>query len=210
MASEEWDWFHYEELVDEGWGCVWRSFQNAIYRLVGRERRASVIPLDRMVEYAKIRASPLPFRSVFEHPPFRWIEPAHIRHLGECMTMSGLHPSSSRFVAVIPSDRSRHTSLFLKTEPTNYEQMVLDPGTDDEEGIRAIYRRLCADPERTAIVFDDGIMGLCLVSLDGGATVTVVDPHHTKRAITDRVLRNEDDFWELCRYGAMMAIITRH
>lgn len=206
MASAEWNWFHYEDGLDEGWGCVWRSIQNAIFRLVGRERRASVIPLERMVEYAKVRASPVPFRSVFEHPPFRWIEPAHIRHLRECLNVSGLVPQSMRFVAVVPTDRSRHTSIFLKTEPHDYEQ-ILD-SEDNSEDIRAIYRRLCADPDRTAIVFDDGIMGVCLVSLDGGESVTVIDPHSTKQAITDRSLRSEEDFLGLCRYGAMMAIIA--
>lgn len=180
------DWFHYEVGVDVGWGCLWRSYQNAL--LVALGDRAAVPTLQEMMDAL---TEPAARHRVMEVPPLRWAEPAILPKL--CLDLP-VEFECRCFLS--PANRD----LFQKTDPDDYVPM-------SARDAAVIFQRLSED-SRAAAVFDDGITGSCFFVQDNH--LVEVDPHCTTRGVVSSwnptIARST--FVEKCLAGAMIAVVT--
>lgn len=132
-------WKHYTE-VDLGWGCVYRSFQNAMLAT-----RHEVPSLEALMDAVDARALAL--------PPEHWIEPAMLR---------GVAPAGSRLGHVAwPLAPALKTTVDEYPEELTSEELFALAMTGDwavvlDDGVfgYCLYRGLCIDPHsmRTAVV----------------------------------------------------------
>lgn len=175
-----WAWFHYES--DAGWGCVWRSIQNALYRIVGLNRRMLVPTVQEMIGSLDYRTQALVNRA-----PRGWGEPAMTAGCGVVFRVG---------VTVDLFSFGHNANMYQKSRRTDYSILA---------DLRDLWDSLLSGP--CALVVDDGVFAVMICSLDG-ETAVVVDPHYTDYARTTK-LASFGDFERQFRNGAMIAKITK-
>jgi hypothetical protein len=156
--------------------------QNALYRVVGQNRRALVPTLEELITSLDRDTQELVNRS-----PGGWGEPAMASRCGALLR---------RGVSVELYSFGFNVNMYQKTDRTEYPVLA---------DLRLLWDSVLAGP--CALVVDDGVFANMICSLDG-ETAVVVDPHYSDYART-RSLRTFDDFAGHFRHGAMIAKICR-
>lgn len=182
------DWFHYQEGVDVGWGCVWRSLQNVLFALMPPPRNRSKIP--DLFQVMDSLQKPQDYNRVHFGQPRYWGEPS-------------LAARASVVGEILPSCRVRcfyygyNDYMFSKSPQTDYHAI-------DKTGVGHLWNQLLMT--HTAILIDDGTFASAIV-YEPGHVPFVVDPHSTV-APTIRPISSANKLEELLARGTMMAIFT--
>lgn len=164
-------WFCYESGVDVGWGCVFRSVQNAILAVTSDPSRVPSLDDLRRAMWGPRMAPP-----VVRASTDLWIEPGNAAERFRSWLPS---PTVPVLVAIGASTRPvwnacRDRGLLRTSSPSQYELTITDAGVL-AEAIEAHLGR-----PSTAIVVDDGVYATTWIERDG--VVISVDPHTTTPA----------------------------
>jgi hypothetical protein len=154
MSIPHHPWYHYSR-EDVGWGCVYRSYQNACVCI------DTVTPtMEELLDVMWPDGLPESHRG-------RWIEPGQLR--ATLSKASAPWPCGGTTYVLLPRGFRdvKQTNLLQSSTEDEYDVMTRNP----VDIITHVY-----DKGRPAII-DDGIMAYTIVRLQGSDHVLLLDPH---------------------------------
>jgi len=179
-------WRHYEyagekDVKDSGWGCVFRSVQNAVLEVMGE---CHVPTMRKMVDGVR--------HSILSKLPHGWIEPSNLDEFLQKKVLIGEKTACEawRTPAV-------NANMFRKSGITEYTSK------EPAEIIKSFVGSAESAPR--ALVLDDGVFGVCYIMR--GDSIVQVDPHSTEEAQVTRM--SNDDFQKVLEKGAMMLFVHK-
>lgn len=168
--------FHYncDNVHDAGWGCVYRSFQNACM-LVGA-------PPPEMEIFAKTMARML------GRPYGTWIEPAHLEQYAR--RHRNLSTCDLCVRAELLLGKSRDVGALCKVPRlSKVDEYGKFPFTATH-----LHRILTDTSRRCAAILDDGTFGFCVYYGHSDECFLVIDPHATPEELSaKRLVRAYDN-----------------
>lgn len=171
-------WYHYTD-EDLGWGCVYRSYQNACAVLAPRH----VPAMDLLLRVVWGNHVPASLRA-------RWIEPGQLRRALWSADIAALHvPRQGETFLLTPYGTDVTRTHVLQTSAVeDYDTITSDPS--------AVLRHVLE--HRMPAIIDDGIMGYALVPRGHAEDrALLLDPHTLEDSrVVRAVLTVEDmDRW---------------
>lgn len=205
-------WYCYEDGLDVGWGCCYRSFQNALSVVPG-ERDAPFPDLVWLVREVHGSAD-----AEVRQP---WTEPGRLRtRLAARFRLGGstvaLEPADAGkaeeaggAVSATRESPRAASRLFRHSDREEYDRVI----GDSEEFVAALAAHL--RDARSPVILDDGIKCYCLVpgasAGRASALAALIDPHTTlpddamRETVEDGAALRELVCWRLCSTGGWMA-----